>query len=541
MRKTNIAVVTLGLFAATAGVAVGCQSRGSNCEDNLTCQGSGGSSTSTSTSSGMGGGGADPGCMGDPTIEPAVVQYKCGVFVVAGSSPGGDGTKEKPFATFGEAAASGRSRIFACASDTQETDTVVFDGGIEIFAGFTDCTAAGWKSWDATKKAKLIGVADKISLKIPNNGATTIRNLDVVAVDAVAPGASSIALVVQGGSLLMDTGNIQAGNGADGADGMHPADDPMLDGVNGDKGFDVCAAGATSPGAAGKTKDCGGAELSVGGTGGDGGPTDGSPAGNATDGTPPDIAQPTKGKGGRGEGQAGLMSCESGTDGADGAPGSSGDGATGIGTVTVDGFSGAKGADGGKGKPGQAGGGGGGAKGGMSISCMGGPAIPRVGASGASGGTGGCGGLPGTGGGFGGSSIALIGLNNVAFTLNAITLVSGKGGDGGQGGEGQAGGFPGTGGSFSVGAGAAKPGCKGGGGGLGGLGGAAGGGTGGHSLCFALNGATQPKMGVTCVPDPLKLGAGGPGGVGSMAPNGGKGANGVSDVCFDFGQNMACL
>lgn len=540
MRKTNIAVVTLGLFAATAGVAVGCQSRGSNCEDNLTCQGSGGSSTSTSSSSGMGGGGADPGCMGDPTLEPAVVQYKCGVFVVAGSSPGGDGTKEKPFATFGEAAASGRSRIFACASDTQETGTVVFDGGIEIFAGFTDCTAAGWKSWDPTKKAKLIGVADKISLKIPNNGVTTIRNLDVVAVDAVAPGASSIALVVQGGSLMMDNGNLQAGNGADGADGMHPADDPALDGVNGDKGLDVCMTGATSFGAMGKTKDCGGGELSVSGNGGDGGPVNGGPAANGTDGTPPDATQPTKGKGGRGEGQMGLMSCEAGTTGADGAQGTSGDGATGNGSITVDGFSGAKGADGAKGKPGQGGGGGGGAKGGMAVTCMG-VTQARFGASGASGGTGGCGGLPGTGGEFGGSSIALIGLSNVAFTMNAITLVSGKGGAGGQGGAGQLGGVAGTRGPASLGSIGAKGSCEAGNGGIGGVGGPGGGGTGGHSLCFALNGATQPKMGVTCVPDPLKLGTGGPGGIGSTAPNGGNGANGVSDVCFDFGQNMACL
>lgn len=530
----NVSRLGAAVLAASGALGLGCQFLAGITGDlRLESNGTGGDGGGTD-------GGVLPECVGDPALDNSLVQNKCGVFVVADSPPGGDGTKEKPFATFGEAAASGRSRVYACASDTQETDTVVFDGGIEIFAGFTDCAPAGWKTWDPAKKAKLIGIADKIALKISNNGSSTIRNLDILAPNAMSPGASSIALVVQGGSLTMDNGDLQAGNGANGEDEVQPPDDPALDGVSGDKGLDVCAAGAASPGALGKTKDCGGGELSMSGDGGDGGPADGTPANSGTDGSPQDAAQPTKGKGGRGEGEAGLMSCEPGADGAHGASGASGDGATGNGTITVDGFLGVKGTKGMRGKPGQGGGGGGSSKGGMAITCMG-ATLARLGASGGSGGTGGCGGLPGIGGGFGGSSIALVGLNNVVLTMSAVTLMSGKGGNGGQGGGGQTGGLPGMGGPISLGVGAAaKNSCKGGYGGFGGPGGAAGGGTGGHSLCFALNGATQPKMGVTCVPDPLKLGTGGPGGFGSTALNGGKGADGMSAVCFDFAANMAC-
>lgn len=499
----------------------------------LATWGSGGSSSSTT-----GTGGEPPGCAGDPTVDATLVRDECGVFVRASAAAGGKGTKTSPYQTFAEAAgAADVKRIYACAESYTETAPIVFTGGVEIYAGFTECDKqSGW-AWTAASKASLTGPADMVSLTL-NGGANHIENMNVATPNASIPGGSAVAMLVSGGSLDMSEGSIAAGDAMAGAAGMSLMDDMTLDGDPGDNGVGICGSGVNNKGPMGKTKTCPAGDSSTAGNGGDGGEFMMSlpqPAGDGGDGIPKDGAQATDGKGGVGEG---TLVCKDGTGGVPGGAGDSGDGAIGYGAISAkDLYQGAAGKDGTAGKPGQGGGGGGGAKGGLLITCMA-VAADRVGASGGAGGTGGCGGAMGGGGKAGGSSIALVVLDATVKLTNA-TLMSGKGGDGGKGGNGQSGGSKGGGGAFAVGAGGTNDSCQGQSGGKGGKGGPGGGGHGGHSLGIAFKGKTAPS-GVTFTPDPLKKGSGGPGGLGNTTANGGNGGDGRAEACWDFGKGMAC-
>ncbi|APR78518.1 Endoglucanase [Minicystis rosea] len=479
------------------------------------------------TDAGTDGDGGDPDCEGDPTKDPALVRDGCGVFVSASAAPGGDGRKAKPFRTFAEAAAATPARVFACAETYSETMQVSFSDGVEVYGGFGNCTSEkGW-TWQASAFATLNGASDVPALVL-DGGANRIENLNIIAADAVMAGASSIAVLVNGGALDMLNGTLEAKAAKAGDPGTHPADDIALDGEQGDPGVGICDSGASNPGPKGKTKVCSTGDGSNAGNGGDGGDfTAGNPnpAGSGTDGTPTDISQPTKGKGGIGEGQGtpATATCDDGTTGAPGASGNSGVGAMGAGALSASGYAGNKGADGTNGKPGQGGGGGGGAKGAKSITCN---AVTqdRVGASGGGGGTGGCGGALGGGGYPGGSSIALVSLN-ATISLGQTTLKSSLAGDGGKGGDGQSGGTKGFGGTPGSG-GSANDSCRGGDGGKGGNGGPGGGGQGGHSLGVAFKGKA-PTGGVFQI-DPANFGKGGGGGNGNTTTDNGKGADGVT-------------
>jgi hypothetical protein len=490
-----------------------------------------------------GDGGPPPDCSGDPTMDPGIVTDTCGVFVSANAAPGGDGTQATPFQTFAEAAAVNPARVFACAGSYTETVQVSFSGGVAVYGGFTGCTGTSW-AWSATMQAEIATVAGVPGVVL-DGGANKLENVSVTApnVPTTMLGGSSIAVLVNGGSLDMTNGALTAGDAQDGAAGTTVADDPTLDGAMGASGLGTCDTGATSPGAPGAMNTCTTGGSSTAGNGGDGGDSTGDPAGSGTNGSPADASQPMDGVGGIGEGQmdASMMpatQCAGGIGGANGSTGGSGGGATGIGALTKAGYQGGAGTAGTNGKPGQGGGGGGGAQGAMSVTCNS-MTIARFGASGGAGGTGGCGGNAGGGGQPGGSSIALLVLD-ADVTLATLTLTAGKGGNGGNGGNGQSGGNLGSGGMPGSGVGSSPPpSCAGGSGGAGGNGGPGGGGQGGHSLGIAFQGTTAPTGG-SFVISMTNNGTGGPGGQNNTAAGMGQGVPGIAENCWDFGTKMNC-
>ncbi len=97
--------------------------------------------------------GSAPDCSGDPTQDPAIVSDECGVFVSANAADGGDGKEATPFQTFAEAAAVKPSRIFACAGMYTESAQVSFTGGVDVYGGFTGCTATSW-TWSSSMQAR---------------------------------------------------------------------------------------------------------------------------------------------------------------------------------------------------------------------------------------------------------------------------------------------------------------------------------------------------------------------------------------------------
>jgi len=479
-------------------------------------------------------GGPDGGHNCDPAL--GAVDESCGVFVSATAAPDGgqgSGTMASPFQTFAEAAAANPARVYACAGSYVETMPVTFTGGVDVYGGFTGCTAAGW-TWNPNMQAQITTVANAPGVVL--DGATNkLEGVSVTAPAATMPGGSSIALVVNGGSLDMSNGALTAGDAMAGTPGTTVPDDSTLDGAAGDSGVGVCMTAANNPGPAGKTNTCSTGGSSLAGNGGDGGLLSGTvllAAGSGTDGSPPNPGQPASGKGGTGEGQGtpAALSCVSGTDGANGATGMSATGASGTGSISASGYTGAMGGGGANGLPGQGGGGGGGVEGGLMIDCGMGPA-DRVGASGGAGGTGGCGGAAGGGGNPGGSSLALVSFG-ATVTFTQVTLTAGKAGAGGAGGNGQSGGQKGMGGSPGAGKGTAQASCQGGYGGQGGPGGPGGGGQGGHSLGVAYKGA--PPTGGTFMINPANNGTGGPGGSGNATTNNGKGADGTAANTLAF-------
>jgi hypothetical protein len=470
-----------------------------------------------------------------------------GVFVRAGADAGGDGSKERPFQHFAEAAAANPKRVYVCgemngmAETYTENAGVTFSDGVEIYAGFTDC--AGTWSWSSEARARLEGPRDAITLTL-NGGESRVENLDVFAANATAadgysPGKSSIALLANGGTLDIVNSSLEAGNATNGSLARTIEDDPMLDGTGGDPGVAVCAPGINHPGPAGPIKSCTDAQ-SVGGKGGDGGAVTGTVASptlaDAGDGASgkPATSQPTDGA--RGTGETASQMCAPGKDGAAGALGEPAGRSEGLGTIDAAGYTGALAKPGGIGRLGQGGGGGGGARGGAAT-CGGTSDILVPGASGGAGGSGGCGGQGGHGGYAGGSSIALV-VVDAAVTLDQVRLVAGNAGNGGPGGKGQLGGNGSAGGEPGARSGNAKIGCMGGRGGQGGDGGPGGGGHGGHSLGIAFRGKGLRIINPGSF-TPGDAGTGGPG-AGTAPNNGASGATGLVQECWDFAKSMPC-
>src|SRR5690606_9411918 len=103
--------------------------------------------------------------------------------------------------------------------------------------GGLDC--AGWIHRDAGRTA-WTAEADAIPLRVTGAGTTArVEGFAIEAADAVAPGGSSIAVLVHEATVDLARAELTAGDGAAGAAGVQaPAADDAEDGVQGLPGCD---------------------------------------------------------------------------------------------------------------------------------------------------------------------------------------------------------------------------------------------------------------------------------------------------------------
>jgi hypothetical protein len=426
-----------------------------------------------------------------PAQAPCQVDEALGVFVSpAGSDETGDGTREAPWATLGNALIRARlqsKRVYACASAGPFVEAVSFDKALDnsaLYGGF-DC--ADW-SYLGSERTR---VASPSARALVAEGLTSlvIEDFAFTAADATEAGESSVgAWLVASSGVVLRRVELVAGAGADGADGAGTTDAATA-GRSGAGGNPACNAAAAPNLGAGAVETLCDRERSgsIGGDGGDGGTTADNRRSSAGSGNAGLPASPMGATGSPGIGEfVGAWSCDVGNGhvGADGTSAPPAAGGRDKGTLSSAGFLGAPGADGSSGTVGQGGGGGGGAM----APIPGCGVLPWTGASGGSGGGGGCGGRGGTGGAGGGASFAIVSIDS-SVTLESATLVSGLGGRGGAGGFGQPGGPGGNGGDGALGMNQSHGSCRGGQGGQGGNGAHGGGGAGGPSAGIAVLGA----------------------------------------------------
>lgn len=509
------------LFTSGALLVLAAFTAGCGCDQGATCLAAKAFAVAT------GGGGTV--CPEDPVDGD--VPEECGIW--ASSSRGDDanpGTQDAPVKTLGRALKlaqdeGGPMRVYACGEVFPETVEVE---GASMFGGF-DCEH-GWTWVGGERRAKIDGPAALATMTLLESERLALfGDLEIVATDAITPGASAIAVFARAGAQArFRRVDVVAGRGADGADGEdgdhNGASAPQ--GPGGVDGADACT-GDLGPGGVAAKASCGDGEESISGEGGDGGEF---AAMDGLDGLQlPDPNPQNKGVGGKGESAAPAVLCTAGLSGAHGQDGQNAFGGTGPGELTSAGFVGARGGDGQPGASGQGGGGGGGA---LGFKCAG----PLFGgAGGGSGGAGGCGGKGGKGGQGGGSSIGFALLSQRIYAED-VRITTGDGGNGGHGGflqPGGQGGLPGYGGLGVGGADGPKSACAGGVGGKGGNGGNGGGGGGGHSA-----GVLHPPFITFWVSEPVSFvyGQAGAGGVGGDArSNAQTGAKGIRahDVTVD--------
>ena len=475
--------------------------------------GAGGSAGSTEVES------CDPNA--DPATTACVIADDYGTFVAPYGNDGtGDGAQAKPFATVTKAlsavAEQKRARIYVCAAEYSEPDTITPLDGSSIFGGFS-CDGDAW-AYDAPVKA-LLNVQSPVAAIIDSaKRGVTLEDVRLDAADAPQndTGASSFGLVVNASkAVALVRVELHAGKGGGGRSGaagtaIESAPSPTAE----QNGRDAsCGAADVAP-----TIALGGIPAgSKCGAGGRGGIGYGAFEHSGGSGTPTtnlvSVPQPNGGTARTAASPTGPGG--PGGDGVNGAAGKVGASAGGVGSFSPAGYVGASGGDGTDGAPGQGGGGGG-----ASYNVGPGGQICAVAPGGGAGGAGGCGRAGGTGGGGGGGSVGLLSWNS-QVALDAVVLVAKAGGAGGIGGAGlpgSAGGAGGSGGSADAYFGVVSPGGAGGKGGGGGSGGAGAGGTGGPSLCVVYSGA-EPTGISGSVLTPGMGGAAGPGGA-SMEPGG---------------------
>ncbi|HTN84082.1 MAG TPA: hypothetical protein VL242_10360 [Sorangium sp.] len=481
---------------------------------------------------GEGGGPPNPACEADPTEDASTVSDECAVFARASAEAGGDGTKERPYASLAEAVANaGGKRVLACASGAF-AESVTIEAGVEVIGGF-DCDA-GW-TWSAAARSAIEGPAGAVALTMTEGASgAKVRSFAVRAASATELGGSSIGVAVADVEAELAQVDVTAGDGMAGANGETPEEASQAgasasevvsnacEGVfGGEPGVTICQDGETRGGAGG-----------LGGTTG----TDEGNGQKGADGAPlPEPNSNNKGLGGTG--QTGTADeCRRGEDGKSGDPGSAGEARSDT-QLTLVGIVGGDGDSGTSGKRGQGGGGGGGAKAGLFCGAASNP-VTGPGANGGGGGAGGCGGKGGGGGKAGGSSLGIVSLGT-KLVLTEVTVAvgrAGKGGDGVAGQNGADGGAGATGGAASANP-PSIPGCDGGKGGRGGAGGPGGGGRGGHAVGVAY--AVAPTAAVELMEFTAGMaGAGGNAGPGGSEENAGD--DGVSGACWDFGGNESC-
>lgn len=536
MRNVPRAQSFLGLLALSAVSAtvmgVSCANTAEDCASiGVLCPGQTAITTSSSSSGDTDGG--VPLCEQSPRDNPGSVIDACGVFVKSGAGAGGTGSMTAPLPLLKQgielAKMQNKKRIYACVGSY--TEILKLPAGMTLYGGL-NCES-GWAVGDVNSTLK--GAPDKIPLTLESGvDETSVENFDVTAVNAALPGGSSIAaLALDGSTVRFENSKLTAGDAQKGADGTSADSTPPAVPPPSGAGANACATMNSNPGGSATPNVCDPDplvnEYSVGGDGGNGKTTSGSPG---VDGESNPVTMAPLGVGGK-AGSTTMMPavlCGEGGAGANGTAGVAGTGAEGPGTLDpLTGWVGVAGGDGKKGTPGQGGGGGGGQNGKTTLPSA------CAGASGGAGGAGGCGGAGGKGGAAGGSSIALASINSTITMVN-VTITTGKGGAGGLGGMYQSGGTGGAGGDGGTGT--TKDGvtlaaaCKGGMGGNGGSGGPGGGGAGGHTLGIAYVGKAPTADKVTFTIPADGAGAGGLGGDNNAQNNGG--AAGQSQTKLEF-------
>lgn len=523
-RGRTLATWTLGLMAAACALLeASCATRSDDCALNLTCPPEG---------AGGGDGDVGPVCEADPTEDASTVTDECAVFASANAPPGGDGTKEKPYASLAEAIANARGkRVLACASGAF-AESVTIDAAVEVIGGF-DCDA-GW-TWSEEARSAIEGPADQIALTLAEGASgAKVRSFAVRAASATKAGGSSIGVAVADIEAELAQVGVTAGDGMAGADGKPPSELPHT-GASGSTNTALRACyftvnGHTVYGGVPGVTTCEDGETS-GGQGGPGGIPDmddgnGQP-GQAGTPLPDPILPNSPGLGGMGQTETGE--CEQGQPGRDGAPGTHGPGGSDT-VLALTGITGGDGAPGSSGKKGQGGGGGGGAKAGEFCGSPSSP-LQGAGASGGGGGAGGCGGKGGGGGKAGGSSIGIL-ILGTKLVLTEVAVAVGKAGNGGKGGFAKYGASGGSGGTAGAASSLGGSACDGGRGGSGGVGG---GGRGGHAVGIAYAAAPGDAPAVQFTP-----GTAGDGGITAFSVPESTGEPGAAGSCWNFGSGRSC-
>ena len=451
-----------------------------------------------------------------PSTEACIVNDEYAVFVAPSGRQDAEGTRAEPLLSIRAAitrASEQNKVVIVCNAEYDEALTI--GSGARVYGGFAcpdSKSSAAW-AYQAGSRPVIVPSTPRSALTIEDVAdPIVLEDLEFEALDATAPGESSIgAIVVNASSVQLTRVSISARSGAAGADGESgdPGDDGVAAGSAQRGHAAVCGASAPVVQAGGSwpASVCG----SRGGPGGVGNfETDGSPG---IQGSPQENVVAADGKGGAPDTTGGA-----GKPGSAGTPGSTAVASKASGTFTPAGYTPHVPSHGGDGYPGQ-GGGGGGASHASGNMC--------TGASGGAGGLGGCGGKGGQGGQGGGASIALLSWSS-QITLQDCDLRSGSGGKGGKGGAGGPGGEGASGAEGGLGTSDLSIG-RGGSGGPGGDGGPGGAGAGGHGgPSYALvfhDGPVSDAGGNTWISGPGgERGSGGGSGA-RQAPNGNAGAS----------------
>lgn len=470
-----------------------------------------------------------PGCAPSPAEDPSTIREACGVFVAPSGDDLAEGSATAPYRTLARGLAVAKAankHVFVCAGVYDEA--LVVDAavdGLQIHGGFTCPGEDGGAPWSygtgprARVSLTLAGPALRI------DGLTTgllLEDMEFRARDESATGVSSVGGLVRASSAVtlrrvrIQSGAAGSGTPGDTPGGAAPAPTPAT-------GSSIDGKSATDNNGAGTQTCTCGADVTMGGRGGDNAEAGG---GNGSAGTANGLATPyppsptLNDTGAGGSGRTTLNQCVGGFRGAMPPDGTVGTGGTAAWSVETNGafmaLPSARGASGQAGGMGQGGGGGGG-----------GNRLANLATGGGGGGAcGGCGGKAGGGGSAAGSSVALV-LVDASLAIRDSELVAGAGGTGGKGGSGQDGSVGGFGGAQATASGG--NGCGGGDGGKGGKGGGGGGGAGGASLVIAHRGPAPALEKVV-----MTAGTRGVGGEAGDGTSAGHGQDGIADTVRAF-------
>ncbi len=378
------------------------------------------------------------------TLAAAAGLASAQVYVAPSGHDAATGTANDPVRTIArglEIAGPRAEPLYIAAGTYAEEVELVSD--VDLLGGFD--RASGWtRDPDVYITMIVGGVEGAPAVHADFIHDVVVDGVSIVNTDAVAPGASSVAVRVAD-SIRVEFTNcyLEAGAGVRGANGGWGT--WGSNGYDGGLGYSGCESGGAF---------CADCSRPSGGWGGwgyggnDGG--DGGPAGHDTSrgGDGQDGQGPAPGSGGSGT-PAGLGDWNPtysylGEDGSPGDDGPAGAGGPGLGLFTQTTYSPleAVGATGAQGQHGSGGGGGGGGGGG-SVGCK------SYGGGGGGGGGGGQGGFGGLGGLGGGGSFAIMFIGSAQCKLTGCTIVTAGGGGGGSGGQGGFGGSGGSGGAWS--------------------------------------------------------------------------------------------